>query len=175
MKSDFIDSEVITDGKSKVLGVRAKILKGSDTILFVNSHIQSFNVKNKHPFKQTSPVETFKAIGNIIKNIKKHKSEQFNQIKTISELAKRTPKAIICGDFNSMPSTYNYTWLSRYFSNAFENAGNGFGITYLGKTLFFLRIDHQFYKGSGLNCVEFREIDFGFSDHKSTYGIYRID
>ena len=51
---------------------------------------------------------------------------------------------ILCGDLNETPYSYVYRQLSTVMCNAFEKAGRGFGITYRGKNLSFLRIDQQF-------------------------------
>jgi hypothetical protein len=174
VKMDYFNEQVLLNEENEVMGVKTEILYGRDTITLINTHIQSFNVKSLHPFRQTSIIDAVKVTGAVLKNIGDNKAKQFKQINYLSELAQETSKVIFCGDFNSIPSTYNYTWLSNQFTNAFEKAGNGFGFTYLGKTLFFLRIDHQFYNNSNIDCIDFSEIDFELSDHRATYSLYKI-
>lgn len=174
VKSIFFESAVITNEKDTDIGVKTKILFGQDTLLLLNTHIKSYNVKSKHPLKQNSLKESIRSLFDILNSIRNYVFDQAEQIDMICKIAETDEKVIFCGDFNSMPSSYVYTRVSRILENAFESAGNGFGFTYLGKTLFFLRIDSQFYREQQLECIKFSEIDFGFSDHKATLGEYRF-
>lgn len=80
---------------------------------------------------------------------------------------------VIAGDFNDVPYSYNHFKLRRAFTNTFESAGNGFGITYNGR-LPFLRIDHQFFS-EGVEAIGFKTFDdIGPSDHFPILGIYAL-
>ncbi len=91
-------------------------------------------------------------------------------------LSKNKSKAIpilICGDYNSTPYSYVYQRLRGELQSAFEEKGNGFGITYRGK-LPFLRIDHHFYSEQ-LTLHAFRVAsEVQISDHLPLIGVYRL-
>jgi len=97
------------------------------------------------------------------------------QIDRIIEHTKTSPYPyMICGDFNETPYSYNYLRLRRHFSNAFEKAGHGFGFS-VNSSLFFLRIDHQFY-GTGLKALNYQvDRSMRISDHFATRGYYDLD
>jgi endonuclease/exonuclease/phosphatase family metal-dependent hydrolase len=79
----------------------------------------------------------------------------------------------VCGDFNETPYSYNYFKLRHHFSNAFEEAGNGFGFT-LNSIIFYLRIDHQFYH-QDIEALDFRvDRSMKISDHFPTRGFYQV-
>ena len=172
LKKDFTGETIITDSAGNDLAVKIKVFSGNDTLTFVNTHIKSFNVKGRNPLHQASFMEAVKAIGYILGSILDVGEYQINQVEQIINSVQDENNVITCGDFNNLPSGYIYTKMKMVFKNAYEEVGSGMGVTYLGKTLFFARIDNQFYKGKNMRCVELKELDFGFSDHKSLYGEY---
>ena len=83
----------------------------------------------------------------------------------ISFLRQSPYQLVLCGDINETPYSYVYHQLASVLHNAFEEAGQGFGVTYLGKNLSFLRIDQQFYS-SDFDILRFvTHKDITFSQH----------
>ena len=96
------------------------------------------------------------------------------QINSLIDHASQCPYPyIICGDFNDTPYSYNYFSMRRYFKNAFEQAGYGFGFT-MNTLLFFLRIDHQFYNDPVKPVLFKVDRSMRISDHFPTRGYYQI-
>jgi endonuclease/exonuclease/phosphatase family metal-dependent hydrolase len=90
-------------------------------------------------------------------------ARQVNQLMAFMN-GSQTP-AILCGDLNETPYSYVYHRLSKNLRNAFEEEGNGFGFTYQGNFLDFLRIDHHF-SASVLNVEDHTTHDIvSFSKH----------
>lgn len=71
---------------------------------------------------------------------------------------------ILCGDFNDTPASFVYRCASKHLSDAFVNAGLGFGFTYNGP-IPFLRIDYIF-SDKNLFATQAKTIDEKSSDHK---------
>jgi len=172
-RHEILQSRLIRNGITPA-GVFATINFNGDTVSFVSTHIKSYNVKASHPLNSSTFSKVLNSIRYIIHRLKVNSIQQIEQVKTILAQTNNSSEIIVCGDFNSIPSNYIYGLMKRSYDNAFEEAGNGFGVTYLGKTLFFLRIDHQFYRGDKLKAIEVTTHDFGFSDHRAVYGKYDL-
>ncbi|MDF9801033.1 endonuclease/exonuclease/phosphatase family metal-dependent hydrolase [Catalinimonas alkaloidigena] len=138
----------------------ADINVGQDTIRIYNIHLQSMSIdENKiGDFEQENYL-------NIAKKLKFGFIERAKQVDNLVQHIGQSPyPVIVCGDFNDLPYSYTYFTLKEHLSNAFEEAGNGFGFSYNGK-LFFLRIDHQFYSEQ-LQPLWYRtHRDVPYSDH----------
>ena len=75
---------------------------------------------------------------------RQHRSDQ---ARAVLEGARQTTGAFLaCGDFNTPPRGQIYTGLKQTFTNAFEEAGNGFGYTF-PSSLPLVRIDHVWLRG----------------------------
>ena len=123
-------------------GIFADVLISSDTLRIYNIHLASMNLE-LYQYKNTTNYPS--KIKRLISRLKYGAEVRSSQIDKLIGHAMVCPYPfIICGDFNETPYSYNYFRLKKYFINAFEEAGNGFGFSY-NSILFFLRIDHQFY------------------------------
>lgn len=78
---------------------------------------------------------------------------------------KYKPKfVLVCGDLNDTPMSYTYSKIRGNRRDAFQEVGNGMGISFNEK-FFWFRIDHIFYSGD-INAVSARVIPNLFlSDH----------
>ncbi|MDW7696030.1 endonuclease/exonuclease/phosphatase family protein (plasmid) [Flammeovirgaceae bacterium SG7u.111] len=114
----------------------ADVVVHSDTIRIINTHLQSMNLKEG----------SASAIRDKLSRIKHGAIRREDQLSLITEFINSSPyEVVLCGDFNEIPYTYSYLYIKDRIDNSFEEAGNGFGFTYNGRSLFFLRIDHQFH------------------------------
>ena len=87
------------------------------------------------------------------------------QTYVISHYAKTSPyPVLLCGDFNSIPSSYTYHHLRKTLKDGFRTAGNGYMYTYrYAKRM--LRIDYIFHSPS-LKGIEYYSPDLALcSDH----------
>ncbi|MFH0999552.1 MAG: endonuclease/exonuclease/phosphatase family protein, partial [Bacteroidota bacterium] len=82
----------------------------------------------------------------------------------ISEHIKQSPyPVIVCGDFNDTPVSYTYHKMRGQLTDAFINAGNGFGNTYERKIASF-RIDYIFHSPE-FDSKNFKVPHLLYSDH----------
>ncbi len=146
-------------------------IKGRDIRVY-NVHLASMYLQL---YQYKSPHNYLWKVKRLITQLKYGALRRSAQIDKLIDHARKSPYPyIICGDFNEIPYSYNYFKLKRYFGNAFESAGRGFGFSFNG-ILFFLRIDHQFY-GEGITPVRYRvDRNMKISDHFPTRGWYKID
>ncbi len=167
LDSGFVWKELYNINSALFVDLKIK----EDTIRIYNVHLASMGInvdEYKNPHRYESKVRS------LISKLKIGAEMRANQIYTLLNHTSNCPYPfIICGDFNDTPYSYNYFKLKRYFFNAFEKAGNGFGFS-LNSILFFLRIDHHFYS-TGIEAVHFRvDRSMKISDHFPTRGMYRI-
>lgn len=156
-------------------GCFADIKIGTDTIRVINVHLQSMNLSRDNPLYSNGLNESKSNIFSILRKLKYGLHESSVQAQELVRFIRRSPhKVIICGDFNQTPYSYVYHSFKQILNNAFEDAGNGFGVSYAGKTLFFLRIDHQFYNPQ-IKILDFNTLSkIKFSDHYPIVATYKL-
>ena len=90
--------------------------------------------------------------------------KQQEQVETILEHKNNSRyPVIISGDFNNTPFSYVYHKVSQSMSDAFVEAGNGIGTTYLFE-YYPMRIDY-ILASNELQILSFNTIKKTFSDH----------
>ncbi len=153
----------------------ADIIIYGDTIRFVNVHLQSMSLSSHNPLASKSLSGTKENIKTVFERFKKGLLDRSFQAEVIIELIHQSPhKVILVGDFNQTPYSFVYNSFKEIMHNAFEKAGSGFGFTYGGSTLFFLRIDNQFFD-PGLKAIDFQtHRDVPYSDHYPIEGKYGL-
>ncbi|MEN7551577.1 endonuclease/exonuclease/phosphatase family protein [Rapidithrix thailandica] len=114
--------------------IYADIQIGQDTVRVINIHLESMQL--------AAASDLFSAYQNGVMN-------HLRQVRQIQPfIASSSYPVIVSGDFNSTPYSAVYQEFNKDLLSSFERAGSGFGFTYNGSTLKFLRIDHQFYTPS---------------------------
>ena len=169
-KYPILDSGMVWKVQGSVnAGMFVDLLIDKDTIRIYNVHLESLKLKVD---ELKNPNGYWNKIKQLVKSLKKGASDHTWQTDTLIAHTLNSPYPyIICGDFNETPYSYNYVKLRDQFSNAFEEAGTGFGFTF-NSFLFFLRIDHHFFS-SEIQCSDFRvDRSMKISDHFPTYGKY---
>lgn len=146
-------------------------IKDKDTLRIYNVHLESMRLQLSQ-YKESDRYQS--KLKTLIIKLKDGAEKRSSQIdKLIAHTDKCPYPYIICGDFNETPYSYNYFKLKRNFSNAFEEAGNGFGFSF-NSILFFLRIDHHFYNNE-IEAIDYRvDRSMKISDHFPTRGYYRL-
>ncbi len=146
----------------------ADIVIGVDTVRVYSIHLQSNKIsKDANEMIAHGNIQeekTWKNLFGIFKKYKHYHNTRTIQAKTVKEHADLSPyKVIICGDFNDVPMSYNYTILQDKLVDAFKEKGAGLGSTFNGK-IPFLRIDYilvdEDYQVSKFNVVK-----ENYSDH----------
>ena len=155
-KFPIVDRGTIFTSENHYNGaVYADVQTPQGTVRMINVHLESMRLG-------TLKRNIFGALSAYKRGIAMHALQADQLIAFIRE----SPHPIIlCGDLNETPYSYVYHQLAIVMNNAFEEAGQGFGVTYLGKRLSFLRIDQQFAT-PGLRILRYTtHHDITFSQH----------
>ena len=146
------------------------VVMGTDTIRLINNHLQTTSVSQKRRKWERElatddtrrEVQAAKdAAGTLHENFMKRATQTY----VISHYAKTSPyPVLLCGDFNSIPSSYTYHHLRKSLKDGFRTAGNGYMYTYrYAKRM--LRIDYIFHSPS-LKGIAYYSPDLDLcSDH----------
>ena len=136
----------------------ADLVKGSDTLRIYNIHLQSLSIKPSVSYLQEADNEMLR------KKISIRFIKQQEQVETILEHKNNSRyPVIISGDFNNTPFSYVYHKVSESMNDAFVEAGNGIGATYLFE-YYPMRIDY-ILASNELQILSFNTIKKTFSDH----------
>jgi len=169
----FSKLPIIDSGKIKYPGrpeslIYADVLRGTDTIRFYTSHLQSFKF-TKDDYSDIEKIKQEKdnnleASRNIFQKMKLAFVERGKQASIVrTELDSCKLKSIICGDFNDVPGSYTYFHIRGNRQDAFLVKYFGVGRTYvsLAPTL---RIDY-ILPDKNFNVQQFDMVDEDLSDH----------
>ena len=149
---------------------------GDDTVRFFNCHLESlhFEIKEYATIEKISDrnftEQDTTGIRFILQKLKKALIKRANQADSISIAIKKSPyPVIVCGDFNDIPLSYTYHTIKTHndLVDAFRNAGNGLGGTYIGKLPSF-RIDYILHS-KRIETWDFRVGKRILSDHYPIY------
>ena len=123
-----------------------------------NLHLQSLGIIPRVSFLQEVDKDVFR------KRIAKAFVKQQEQTEVIIRHKDESKHPVIlCGDFNNSSFSYVYRSLSLTMKDAFIEAGNGIGTTYLFGS-FPMRIDYIMVSKK-MKVVNFKTIKETFSDH----------
>lgn len=148
------------------------------TIRFINVHLRSMIVRVggiKLAVKEKNLGLGRYELASTFRKLKggfvHHKVES----KILTDWIEKSPHpVVVCGDFNEVPYSFAYGQVRKRLSNAFEEAGSGFGFTYR-KAPGFIRIDNQFYDKKGLEVIDFQtRKDVKYSDHYPIIARYKL-
>lgn len=160
----------ITYQQSSNCSMMCDVAMGTDTIRLINNHLQTTSVSQKRRKWERElatddtrrEVQAAKdAAGTLHENFMKRATQTY----VISHYAKTSPyPVLLCGDFNSIPSSYTYHHLRKTLKDGFRTAGNGYMYTYrYAKRM--LRIDYIFHSPS-LKGIAYYSPDLDLcSDH----------
>ncbi|WKN42328.1 endonuclease/exonuclease/phosphatase family protein [Tunicatimonas pelagia] len=147
----------------------------TDTVRVINVHLQSMELRGNNPMYANSVNSAKSNALQIYYKLRSgfiHHSQQTEEIMNYIETSPYP--VIVCGDFNESPYGYIYQSFNEKMSNAFEEAGNGFGFSYNGNTLPFLRIDHQFFQDE-IEILDFTTYeDVKYSEHHPIQATYQL-
>lgn len=158
--------------------IYADIKINEDTIRFISVHLRSMIVRMggiRLAVREKNFGLGRYELGNILRKLKWGFVNHAEEAKILTEWIEDSPHPVlVCGDFNEIPYSYAYGQVRKRLSNAFEEAGSGFGFTYR-KAPGFIRIDNQFYTPQKLKVVDFQtRKDIKYSDHYPTIGRYKL-
>lgn len=146
----LIHERFITYPQSANCSMVCDVVMGKDTVRVINNHLQTTSVSQKRrKWAREMATDNTRREVQVAKDAAETLHENFvkraEQTEIIGEMAKASPYPIVvCGDFNSIPSSYTYHYLTEFLKDGFRTAGNGYMYTYrYGKKL--LRIDYIFH------------------------------
>ncbi len=153
----ILDGDTISFPTRSNNGVMAHLLDGKDTLLLINSHMESNHLseiikdgyrdalKNNAPNAYQSDArdtlrKELSPVVNLLTEAAPLRAAQADTLQRIIQSWQPRP-VIVCGDFNDTPVSYTLRVLSRHLQNAFRESGNGVGFTFKDRG-FPVRIDH---------------------------------
>lgn len=140
------------------------IVKGEDTLRIFSVHLRTMRIDKKLVKKtiETENVEgnTQKILGKLTNGFKYHQKE----LTVIKKHIEKSPyPVIVCGDFNAVPESYEYSQMKALLNDSFELGGSGLGTTF-HEFKFPIRIDYIWTsQGIGVKSCEVKREPF--SDH----------
>ncbi len=158
--------------------IYSDIVKGNDTIRVFNAHIGSIRLQNEDYafFENEDESNLYKKNQDgkrILSRLKVAYEKRALQIEKIQkEIIKSSYKTVLCGDLNDTPVSYCYRLLESVLSDAFIDAGEGIGTTYIGKVPS-NRIDYIFHSDD-MEAVNFTTHNLNYSDHKPISSIINL-
>ncbi len=135
------------------------LLIGKDTVRVYNIHLQSYQIVNPEDLVEQDKIKTGQKLQKVF-------VKQEKQAKIIEKhLAQTKHPVIIGGDFNNTAFSTPYHILKQDRTDAFVDAGEGFGITWRYKWLP-LRIDFILTDPYKLEVLKFETLNhISYSDH----------
>lgn len=146
------------------------ILTGTDTIRLLNNHLQTTSInQNRRKWQRELSANDRRREAEAVKNAAGTLLDNFvkrtEQTHHLVGIVRQSPyPVILCGDLNSIPSSYTYHAFSRLLKDGFKEAGKGYMYTYrpAGRLL---RIDYVFHS-PGLRATSYRSPHWDLcSDH----------
>ncbi len=163
-KYPIISSGVVhkdPDLMHKARAIYADIKVQEQIIRVYNMHLVSLRFGPKDYAFLENPTEggsnqQLEGSKTIIRKIRDAVQKRNEEIQVLSQHIKNSPYPVILGgDMNDPPHSYAYSQLNELLSDAFQQAGLGFGFTHQGKgAMPPFRIDYLFASET-LSCVQF--------------------
>lgn len=166
----LIGGRFITYPHSANCSMLCDIILNTDTIRLLNNHLQTTSVsQNRKKWERELSTDNTRREAQAVQDAAETLHENFVkrafQTDSICQLATASPHPVlVCGDFNSLPSSYTYHRLSESLKDGFKTGGHGYMYTYrYGKRM--LRIDYAFHSPE-LECTDYYSPNLDLcSDH----------
>jgi endonuclease/exonuclease/phosphatase family metal-dependent hydrolase len=108
------------------------IILNTDTIRLLNNHLQTTSVsQNRKKWERELATDNTRREAQAVQDAAETLHENFVkrafQTDSICQLATASPHPVlVCGDFNSLPSSYTYHRLSESLKDGFKTGGHGY-------------------------------------------------
>ncbi len=150
-KFPIIESDTIHIESKTNACVYYKLLRGNDTILVINNHLESygFNSEEKENYKalirdpenEASEANLLELTDKLVR-ANKVRAFQADAVEAfVKDMNKRYRYVVSCGDFNDPSISYVHNKMTETLSDAYTLSGNGPGISYHKAGMYF-RIDN---------------------------------
>ncbi|MDE7377745.1 MAG: endonuclease/exonuclease/phosphatase family protein [Paraprevotella sp.] len=152
--------------------VAYRLLYEGDTVLFVNNHFESYKLtpddreQYKDMLKEPERKKIDKEARRLIVKMAKVSAIRAPEVDSVVNYIRNSgcSSAIVCGDFNDSPVSYACHRLASSLTSAFEQSGNGLGVSYNQKG-FYVRIDHILFSDDWTSYATRVDKSIGTSDH----------
>lgn len=164
----LINKRFISFPQSANASMVCDVIIHTDTIRVFNNHLQTTSVsqnRKKWELEMSAEEKRNEALQDAAETLHGNFVKRALQANIISSYVQQSPHPVLlCGDLNSLPSSYTYRHLSEVLKDGFKTTGRGYMYTYrYGKRL--LRIDYIFHSPS-LRGISYRSPDWDLcSDH----------
>jgi len=147
------------------------ILVNRDTIRVINTHLESIKF-GKEDYIFVNELANNKSVNNdlregtraILRKMKRAYIKRSGQAEQLAGIVAASPhKVVLCADFNDTPASFAYRKIASTHTDAFREAGTGFGQTY-PQLLPMLRIDYIFIDKQ-IQVLDYKTIKNRYSDH----------
>jgi len=125
--------------KSNNICIYSDMLIHNDTVRVYNMHLQSIHLlKEDYKFidalgKDSIEVDEYNGSKKIAGRLKRAFIKRAEQVDSVARSISNSPyPVIVCGDFNDTPASYTYQTMTNNLTDAFVEAGKGWGKTYVG-------------------------------------------
>lgn len=126
-----------------------RVLVGSDTLLVVNNHFESYKLKAKDKddykaiIKDPEADENEQRYDSLVYKLQKANAIRAMQVDSVAQYVQKSGcRYVLCvGDFNAPSLSYPHYRLTRDLNDAYTRSGNGPGISYNRSGMYF-RIDN---------------------------------
>lgn len=150
-KFPIIDSENIPIVSATNRCYAYRLLLDDDTLLVINSHLESYKLRDddvnnykdliKHP-KDTTNIGKYQSLTSKLATTNAIRGEQVDLVANyIDSIGGKY--VVLCGDFNDSPISYTHHQFRKVLKDAYAESGNGPGISFHTNGMYF-RIDHIF-------------------------------
>ncbi len=160
-------------GSSNFALVTDLIIK-KDTVRLYNVHLQSNHFRKtdyeflEHP-DSGSNEQILQGVRGVAQRMKRSCVKRARQVDELARSIEGSPyPVLVCGDFNDPPFSYSYRSVTKILSDAYLEAGSGFGITYFGMVPP-LRIDYLLHSND-FTVKNFDVVQTKCSDHYPVIG-----
>lgn len=171
-KYPILSTETINYKSDTNASVLYELKDGNDTIYLINNHFESNKLTpgDKAHYKEMIKEPELEKVEDgtrmLVRKMAKAAVLRAAQVDTVAARVRalRGKPVIVCGDFNDSPISYSCRVLTDVLSSAFEQSGNGLGISYNQKG-FYVRIDHILFSDEWESWHTYVDNSVPFSDH----------
>ncbi|MCM1108400.1 MAG: endonuclease/exonuclease/phosphatase family protein [Clostridium sp.] len=156
--------------------VAYRLLIDGDTVLLINNHFESYKLtpddreQYKDMIKEPEREKVESGARLLISKMGRASALRAPEVDSVMSYIQRSGcrSVIVCGDFNDSPVSYTYHRLTSHLTSAYEDSGNGIGVSYNQKG-FYVRIDHILFSDNWRSYATRVDRSIGTSDHYPLY------
>lgn len=157
---------VLFPDESGNISVWADLDLGGVKIRVFNNHLQTTSVNQNRVKPSFNLGSTYEQIVRLKRVVEKNGVIRARQADAVRREIDRSPyPVIVCGDFNTPPSSYSYRVIKGRLRDSFRVAGKGYGYSYRYLRKLF-RIDFVLYDPSVFRSTNYFSPELEYSDHK---------